>query len=85
MPFGLSDAPRVFTMIMRKLVKHSREIWNIRCVIYLDDLLLLHEDKHYLKKVGGDISKYLSYMGWTVNIEKSHLEPSKKFEYLKCE
>lgn len=76
--FGLIDAPRVFTIIMKKIVKHIGEVWNIRCVIYLDDLLLLHEDKNYIKQICGEISKYLSYMGWTINIEKSPLETSKK-------
>jgi hypothetical protein len=52
MPFGLSDAPRVFTHIMRKVVHSIRDIWNVRAVIYLDDLLLLHQDKDYLQQIG---------------------------------
>jgi hypothetical protein len=57
-------------------------LWNVRAVIYLDDLLLLHQDKDYLQQIGEEISQYLSYLGWSVNIEKSHLIPSKQFEYL---
>jgi hypothetical protein len=30
MPFGLSDTPRIFTIIMKKVVKRIRELWNIK-------------------------------------------------------
>jgi hypothetical protein len=58
MPFGLNDAPRVFTHIMHKVIHSIRETWNIRAVIYLNDLLLLHQDKDYLQQIGGEISQY---------------------------
>jgi hypothetical protein len=45
MTFGLNNALRVFTQIMKKCVMAIREIWRIRCVIYLDDLVLLHPDR----------------------------------------
>jgi hypothetical protein len=67
---------------MRKVIHSIRDIWNVRAVIYLDDLLLLHQDKNYLEQIVGEISQYLSYLGWSVNTEKSHLVPSKQFEYL---
>jgi hypothetical protein len=51
MPFGLNDASRVFTQIMKKVIHAIREIWRVRCVIYLDDLLILHQDPHQLKDI----------------------------------
>jgi hypothetical protein len=51
MPFRLNNALQVFTQIMKKYVMAIQEIWRIRCVIYLDDLVLLHPDKEYLKKI----------------------------------
>jgi hypothetical protein len=62
MPFGLNDAPRVFTQIMKKCVMAIREIWRIRCVVYLDDLLL-HPDKNYLAKLAPQITQLLQYYG----------------------
>jgi hypothetical protein len=67
---------------MRKAIHSIRDIWNVKAVIYLDDLLLLHQDKNYLRQIGEEIKQYLSYLGWTVNTENSHLEPSQQFEYL---
>jgi hypothetical protein len=43
MPFGLNEAPRVFTQIMKKAIHTIREIWRVCCLIYLDDLLVLHQ------------------------------------------
>jgi hypothetical protein len=40
--FGLNNTPRVFTQIMKKVIQAIRELWKVRCVIYLDDLLILH-------------------------------------------
>jgi hypothetical protein len=42
MLFGLNNAPRVFTQIMKKVIHAIREIWRLHCVMYLDDLLILH-------------------------------------------
>jgi hypothetical protein len=48
MPFGLMDAPRVFSQIMKKCVKTIRELWNIKATIYLDDFIL-HQDCDHLE------------------------------------
>jgi hypothetical protein len=59
-----------------------REIWRIRCVVYLDDLLLLHPDKNHLAKLAPQLPQLLQYYGWTVNLEKSHPQPTQQFQYL---
>jgi hypothetical protein len=56
--FGLNDAPRVFTQIMKKCVMAIREIWRIRCVVYLDDLVFLHPDKNHLAKLAPQITQF---------------------------
>jgi hypothetical protein len=48
--FSLSDAQRVFTIIMRKVVRKIRGLWNSKTIIYLDDLVFLHKDPNHLKK-----------------------------------
>jgi hypothetical protein len=82
MPFGLSDAPRVFSQIIKKVVNTIRDLWRIKAVIYLDDLILLHQNPDHLKKVGQEVTEFLEWLGWTVNLEKSQLDPSQTFKYL---
>jgi hypothetical protein len=53
MPFGLNNAPRVYTKIMKHVVKIIREV-----------------------------IQFLQWLGWTVNVNKSHLVPSRQFWYL---
>ncbi|KAH7829081.1 uncharacterized protein MONOS_10445 [Monocercomonoides exilis] len=45
MPFGFMDAPRIFTKIMRKETRAIKEKWNVRVIAYLDDMIILHQDK----------------------------------------
>jgi hypothetical protein len=65
MPFGLNGAPRVFTKIMKHVVRTIREIWNIKVVKYLDDILILHQDKSHLFP-----SRQFQYLGWEWSSEK---------------
>jgi hypothetical protein len=67
---------------MKKCVMAIREIWKIRCVVYLDYLLFLHPDKNHLAKLTLQISQFFQHYGWTVNLEKSHFQPTQQFQYL---
>ena len=49
LPFGLTSAPRVFTKVMRIVIAYLRDR-GIRCVIYLDDLLLMNRNREVLKE-----------------------------------
>ncbi|KAM9950952.1 hypothetical protein ACTFIT_009730 [Dictyostelium discoideum] len=40
MPFGLSTAPRIFTMLLRPVLRMLRDI-NVSVIAYLDDLLIV--------------------------------------------
>jgi hypothetical protein len=82
MPFGLSDAPRVFSMIMKKVAQFIRETFHVNAVIYLDDLLLTHPNRRHLKSIGEEVALFLEALGLTVNREKSHLNPMRVFRYL---
>jgi hypothetical protein len=82
MPFVLSDAPRVFSLIMGKVQRAIKKMWGVRVVIYLDDIIVLHQNEKDLERIGKEIADYLQYLGWTVNLEKSHLTSSKQFTYL---
>jgi hypothetical protein len=82
MPFGLSDAPRVFSSIMKKVVTTIREVWNVKAVIYLDDLILLHQNPDILQNIGKEVLLFLQWLGWTVNQQKSCLIPNRIWTYL---
>ena len=45
LPFGLGPAPRVFTKITKPILVHIRQNLVIRCVMYLDDLLIFGRTK----------------------------------------
>jgi hypothetical protein len=82
MSFSFND---VFSMIMRLVTKTIRELWSIKAVVYLDDLILLHQDCNHLKNVGKEVAQFLAWLGWTVNLEKSHLNPLMTWKYLSWE
>jgi hypothetical protein len=68
MPFGLNDAPRVYMMIMRMCVRIIREVLDVKTEIYLDDLLLLHQDPDRLRMIGQEVSLFLQWLGLTVKL-----------------
>jgi hypothetical protein len=61
---------------MKKCVKTIRECWNIKATIYLDDLILLHQDREHMEKVGQEVKLFLKWLGWTKSEQKSVLKPS---------
>jgi ribonuclease HI len=82
MPFGLSTAPRTFTLLMRACIKAIREKWEVTATAYLDDLLFLHADRDYLEKATVEIVCFLEWLGWEINREKSDFLPKQVFEHL---
>jgi len=44
LPFGLSPAPRVFTKLLKPVVGFLRQN-GCHLIIYLDDLLMMHQDR----------------------------------------
>lgn len=75
LPFGLSIAPYIFTKIMKPIIAHLRK-QGISCVIYLDDLLLLGKSREECQLAVTISTSLLSSLGFTVNLEKSSLNPS---------
>lgn len=49
---------------------------------YLDDLLLMAQDKNQLLEHRGLVISTLQDCGWLLNLEKSHLEPSQFLVFL---
>jgi hypothetical protein len=67
---------------MRACIKTIRERWEATATAYLDDLLFLHSDKDYLEKATTEIVKFLEWLGWEINREKSDFHPKQIFEHL---
>ena len=67
LPFDLSSVPRVFSKISRPNVGFFRSK-GIRCVIYLDDLLLLAQMKETLKEQAVTVWTILETLGFLIEV-----------------
>ncbi len=45
----MSEAPRICTKLLRPLMGLLKQL-DIRCVLYIDDLLILHQDRTKLAR-----------------------------------
>ena len=81
LPFGLSAAPRVFTKLLKPLVGFLRQI-GCRLIIYLDDMLMLHQDRGQLQQVTQLTCQLFESLGLIVNQKKSILTPTQDLEFL---
>ena len=81
LPFGLTSAPRVFTKVMKPVVGALRHM-GIRLIIYLDDILILHQSKEELIQLVPMICQMLEALGLVVNQKKSILVPEQRMEFL---
>jgi ribonuclease HI len=81
LPFGLSSSPRIFTKILRPVIKLAREK-GIRLIVYLDDILILASSKEMLNQQSIVVLDLLQQLGFTINKEKSSLIPSQVVDYL---
>ena len=82
LPFGLGPAPRVFTKITKPILVHIRQNLVIRCVMYLDDLLIFGRTKSVCLQKAKKVMTLLQELGFTINIKKSILEPTQQIEFL---
>ena len=79
--FGLSSAPRVFTKCL-KPVMHLLRKKGHRVSVYIDDLILMHQDEKVLASQAKFTVDLLHSLGFCTNFEKSHLTPTKEIEHL---
>ena len=81
LPFGLSTAPRVFTKLLKPVVGFLRQN-GCRLIIYIDDMLMLHQDKGQLQQVTQLTCQLFESLGLRVNRKKSILTPTQELEFL---
>ena len=77
--FGMSEAPRICTKLLRPLMGLLKQL-GIRCVLYIDDLLILHQDRTKLAR-GMAIAMDLlqSQVGLNLKTSKCCFQPSRQF------
>ncbi|KAM9985632.1 hypothetical protein ACTFIZ_000228 [Dictyostelium cf. discoideum] len=81
MPFGLSTAHRIFTMLLRPVLRMLRDI-NVSVIAYLDDLLIVGSTKEECLSNLKKTMELLVKLGFKLNLEKSVLEPTQSITFL---
>ena len=81
LPFGLASAPWVFTKTLKPIAALGREL-GIRLIVYIDDILLMAETKEKARDQASGLIYLLQCLGFTVNMEKTVLDPSQYLEFL---
>ena len=82
LPFGLTSAPRVFTKVLKPLVGTLRQM-GIRLVVYLDNILILHQDREEIEHLSLLICNFFEALGLVINTKKSLLIPQQSTEFLR--
>ena len=81
LPFGLRSAPRAFTRLMNPIIAHIRSL-GIRIVIFLDDILILHQSPSVLQSIFKKIVTLLERLGFLINLNKCSQHPSQQLIFL---
>ena len=81
LPFGLASAPREFPKLLKPIVAVIRSK-GIRIVIFLDDLLIMHQDKVQCQKIFSQVTNLLSNLGFLIKQEKCSSCPTQQITFL---
>ena len=81
LPFGLATAPLIFTSIVKE-VKLIALQSGIRLHQYLDDWLICTPSKQACMEQTQKLLKLVKDLGFIVNLKKSDLSPSQRFDFL---
>ncbi|KAA6366752.1 MAG: hypothetical protein EZS28_037723, partial [Streblomastix strix] len=76
MPFETKHSPIYFATAMEQIMQQIRMKTEIRIINYVDDILLFHQNKEYLKNMTQRVIDTLKYLGFIIITEKSETEPS---------
>ncbi|XP_039764417.1 uncharacterized protein LOC120636918 [Pararge aegeria] len=81
LPFGLAAAPKMFASVTNWTAEVLRSK-GLRLILYLDDYLIVNQDKNTLKSQVQLAIEFLTSLGWNINMEKSVLTPTRRMEFL---
>ena len=79
--FGVGPGPRIFTKLMKVPLTVLRRL-AIRIIAYLDDLLIVGKTREEALRARDATIFILTSLGFTINWEKSVLEPKREMEFL---
>ncbi len=81
LPFGLNIAPERFTRIFKPVLSYLRQ-QAIKVLIWLDDILIISNNKNESAAHAKEVVNLLEGLGFLVNMKKSALVPSQRIMYL---
>ena len=81
MPFGYSQAPRVFTLVLQTALEPLRRT-GARIYAYIDDVLVVEVSEEAARKVTMTVVNHLGALGFSLNWAKSTPMPAQATEYL---
>ena len=81
LPFGLSSALRVFTLVFKVLIQFCQRK-GIRVIVFLDDIIVQRRSYRECLQDRDQVLKRLKQLGFQLNHKKSSLIPSQVFTYL---
>ncbi|KAA6363383.1 MAG: putative Transposon Ty3-G Gag-Pol polyprotein, partial [Streblomastix strix] len=82
LPFGYIQSPPLLCRILRKAINSIREKFNIRIIMYMDDLLLIGKSKQKLEQDTIQAVEMLEKLGWRISGSKCQMNPKTNFEFL---
>ncbi|KAA6368764.1 MAG: putative reverse transcriptase, partial [Streblomastix strix] len=80
--FGTQHSPIFFAQALAMVLTKIRRESDIRILNYVDDLLLLHQNKERLREQTLIIMKIIETFGWTIAQEKCEIEPKQQINFL---
>lgn len=83
-PFGLTHLPRLMTRIMKTVARWIR-CKGFRCIVYIDDFLILDSDWVRLNCFSQELQVLFFELGLAVNLQKSVLAPTQIVVFLGME
>ncbi|XP_037298475.1 uncharacterized protein LOC119190519 [Manduca sexta] len=81
LPYGLAAAPRIFASVTNWTAEILRKK-GLRLVVYLDDYLIVHQDRNTLTAQVEIAIQFLTSLGWCINMEKSVTTPTRVIDFL---
>ena len=82
MPFGLSEAPYLFSKLMECVVTNLRVKFNLIIMFYLDDIIILDHSLESCKKAVKLAIEFITSLGLTINFDKSVVSPVQVITFL---
>ena len=82
LPMGYAQSPLQFCKLMKVPLTYLRSQYGYTNAAFVDDLFLVEDTYDFAKKSSVDTVLTLQFLGYTVNVPKSGLEPKQKKEHL---